>query len=72
MTTVSFPFAVKYKGRWYAPSASISADDSDVDKLAPIGAKAVGKPAQALENAPTKSYAKPSTRQAKSSPQKKR
>lgn len=39
MATVSFPFSVKYKGRWYAPSASFTADDSDLDKLTALGGK---------------------------------
>ncbi len=71
MTIVSFPFAVKYKGRWYAPSTSISADDSDVDKLVALGAKVVARSANALEKASEKVEAKSSARQVKASTQKK-
>ncbi len=72
MATVSFPFSVKYKGRWYAPYASISADDSDVDKLANLGAKVVTRSAEALEKASEKVATKSTARQAKTTPQKKR
>jgi hypothetical protein len=68
MAVLSFPFAAKYKGRWYAPSASFTADDSDVDKLTAIGAKVLSQKQEAPESISTaKPPWKPAGRGARSS-----
>lgn len=68
MAVLSFPFAVKYKGRWYAPSDSISADDSDLDKLVALGAKVLTQKQEAPETASSpKPPGKPAGRGTRSS-----
>lgn len=66
MATVSFPFSVKYKGRWYAPSASFTANDSDLDELTALGGKvSAQKPQEPEKASAVKPPSKPIGRPAK-------
>lgn len=71
MAKVVFPFRVKYEGHFYAPRKAFEVAESEVDKLAAIGAKVVARSTQTLEKVPEKVAPKSTTRQTKSSAQKK-
>lgn len=62
MVKVSFPFSVKYGGKFHSPSEALEVADAEVDKLVALGAKVLGtsqEPSEkAQETSPPKSAAK--------------
>ena len=59
MVKVSFPFAVKHGGRFYAPHEALEVAEAEAGKLVAMGAKVLEKVPEtlkkALEPKPTKS-----------------
>lgn len=62
MAKVSFPFSVKYGGKFHSPSEALEVAETEVDKLVALGAKVLGmrhKPSEkAQETSPPKSAVK--------------
>lgn len=71
MAKVVFPFHVIHGGRFYAPHKPFEVAESEVDELIARGAKVVARSAQTLEKASERIATKSTSRQTKSSAQKK-
>ena len=51
MVKVSFPFSVKYGGKFHSPSEALEVAENEVDKLVALGAKALGASQKSSEKA---------------------
>lgn len=62
MVKVSFPFAVKHEGRFYAPHEALEVAEAEADKLVTAGAKVLETVSKDLEKALEPKLAKPATK----------
>jgi alkanesulfonate monooxygenase SsuD/methylene tetrahydromethanopterin reductase-like flavin-dependent oxidoreductase (luciferase family) len=65
MAKVSFPFAVKYGGKFHTHHETLEVAEQEVDKLVALGAKVVGRSPETIKKVPNADSPKPSP---KSSP----